>query len=230
MTERLAPAVGPRGPAPLLAGCAPPPDAEAVDRRREGRRPTTSTRSWPSPSSATRPISAVMMVGPDWTRLRSLQSGLQLAGLEVVDSYVSLTEVSEYAKGMPAEHLQARLHPVLPPGGEAGVLLLPHVQATGGRAQLVLPRLRGPSGPDDGPRPFRPTVRRADQPGDHRFDRARRLRVGRHPLRGAPPTIIKDCVYTMRFDEASAQYAEFGRFYVGIVGDITDVTAAVGLS
>ena len=34
-----------------------------------------------------------------------------------VDSYVSITEVSEYAKGMPAEMLQSRLYPNLPPDG-----------------------------------------------------------------------------------------------------------------
>jgi peroxiredoxin len=43
----------------------------------------------------------VMALGPDWVRLRALQSALQAAGLEVVDSYVSLTEVSEYAQGIP---------------------------------------------------------------------------------------------------------------------------------
>ena len=29
----------------------------------------------------------------------------------MVDSYVSITEVSEYAKGMPEQMLQARLYP-----------------------------------------------------------------------------------------------------------------------
>ena len=38
-------------------------------------------------------------------------------GLDVVDSYVSITEVSEYAKGMPEEMLQTRLYPKLPPEG-----------------------------------------------------------------------------------------------------------------
>src|SRR5690349_19853283 len=51
-----------------------------------------------------------MAIGPDLWRLRSLQAALQSAGLEIADSYVSLTEVSEYAKGMPAELLDARLH------------------------------------------------------------------------------------------------------------------------
>ena len=46
---------------------------------------------------------AVMAVGPDLWRLRRLQTELADAGLDIVDSYVSLTEVSEYADGMPDE-------------------------------------------------------------------------------------------------------------------------------
>ena len=34
-------------------------------------------------------------------------------------------------------------------------------------------------------------------------------------LFGAHLDDLKECVYTMRFDEASAQYAEFGPFYAG---------------
>ena len=50
--------------------------------------------------------------------LRELQTGLQRAGLEVVDSYVSLTEVSEYAAGMPRRDARRRVcYPVLPPEG-----------------------------------------------------------------------------------------------------------------
>src|SRR5579859_7539560 len=38
-----------------------------------------------------------MALGPDQWRLRGFQTALRQAGLEVVWSYVSLTEVSEYA-------------------------------------------------------------------------------------------------------------------------------------
>jgi len=34
---------------------------------------------------------------------------------------------------------------------------------------------------------------------------------------GPQPEFIKEIVYTMRFDEASARYAEFGQFYVGYI-------------
>ena len=61
---------------------------------------------------------AVMALHPDWSVLRGLQTALQGAGLDVVDSYVSITEVSEYAKGMPEHMLQDRLYPQLPPEGK----------------------------------------------------------------------------------------------------------------
>jgi chlorite dismutase len=38
-------------------------------------------------------------------------------------------------------------------------------------------------------------------------------------LWGANPEYLKDIVYQMRFDEASARYAEFGPFLVGYVID-----------
>src|SRR6185312_8017723 len=53
----------------------------------------------------------VMAIHADMRELRTLQTALQHAGLDVVDSYVSLTEVSEYAKGMPEQMLNARLYP-----------------------------------------------------------------------------------------------------------------------
>ena len=52
-----------------------------------------------------------MALHADTRELRALQTGLQHAGLDVVDSYVSVTEVSEYAKGMPEQMLNARLYP-----------------------------------------------------------------------------------------------------------------------
>jgi chlorite dismutase len=37
---------------------------------------------------------------------------------------------------------------------------------------------------------------------------------------------LKECVYSMRFDEASTLYAEFGPFFTGLVGTIDEVLAA----
>ena len=44
------------------------------------------------------------------------------------------------------------------------------------------------------------------------------------------PDDLKECVYTMRFDTASARYAEFGPFITGLVGDVDDVLAGLGLN
>lgn len=57
---------------------------------------------------------AFMAMHEDWVAAH-VESGVQRAGLEVVDSYVSLTEVSEYTKGMPEEMLKGRLYPDIPP-------------------------------------------------------------------------------------------------------------------
>src|SRR6516164_2805454 len=50
-----------------------------------------------------------MALSNDQWRLRRLQTDLTSAGLELVDSYLSLTELSEYAQGVPEELRQARL-------------------------------------------------------------------------------------------------------------------------
>jgi chlorite dismutase len=44
------------------------------------------------------------------------------------------------------------------------------------------------------------------------------------------PDDLKEVVYTMRFDEASALYAEFGPFFTGMVGELDEVLAAVGIA
>jgi peroxiredoxin len=171
----------------------------------------------------------VMIIGPDWNRLRALQAALQQAGLEVVDSYVSLTEVSEYAKGMPAEHLAARLHPVLPPEGKRAFCFYPMSKRRGEEhnwyaldfdARRDLMMEHGRSGRRFAGRIVQ-LITGSTGLDDYEWGVT---------LFGVHPDDIKDCVYTMRFDEASAHYAEFGTFYVGIVGAISEIVAAVGLS
>jgi chlorite dismutase len=165
-----------------------------------------------------------LALGPDLRELRRFQTALQHAGLEVVDSYVSLTEVSEYAQGMPPEMLTPRLYPVLPPEGkpawcfypmskrrEAGAnwytlpydqrhqLMLEH--GTSGRrfAGRILQLVTGSAGLDD----FEWGV----------------------TLFGVHPDDLKAAVYTMRYDEASAVYAEFGPFYAGMVTPVEELVA-----
>jgi chlorite dismutase len=48
-------------------------------------------------------------------------------------------------------------------------------------------------------------------------------------LWGRAPEHIKDIVYTMRFDKASAKYAEFGPFYIGYVSDPAETLKHLGL-
>ena len=46
-------------------------------------------------------------------------------------------------------------------------------------------------------------------------------------LFGVHPDDLKECVYTMRFDEGSARFAEFGPFLTGMVAPVEEVLAQV---
>ena len=48
-------------------------------------------------------------------------------------------------------------------------------------------------------------------------------------LFGVNPDDLKACVYEMRYDEASARFAEFGPFVTGVVGTLDEVLDAVGV-
>ena len=49
-------------------------------------------------------------------------------------------------------------------------------------------------------------------------------------LFAADPVDLKQCVYEMRFDPASAVYAEFGPFITGLLAPVDEVLARVGLT
>jgi peroxiredoxin len=168
-----------------------------------------------------------LALGPDLWRLRTLQSALVDAGLELTDSYVSLTETSEYAKGMPAERLNARLYPQLPPEGKPAVCFYPmskrrnvgqnwYSQPYEERERLMIEH--GGTG-----RTFagRVTQLVTGSTGLDDFEWG-------VTLFAVTPDDLKDCVYTMRFDEASAVYAEFGPFYTGMVADIDTLLGPAG--
>jgi chlorite dismutase len=171
----------------------------------------------------------VMAIGPDWVRLRRLQAGLQAAGLEVASSYVSMTELSEYSKGMPEEHLQARLYPKLPPEGKRAFCFYPMSKRRGDehnwfalpfddRKQLMIDH--GKSGRRFAGRIVQ-LITGSTGVDDYEWGVT---------LFGVHPDDLKDAVYTMRFDEVSARFADFGPFYAGIVGSVEEVVAQVGLS
>ncbi len=171
---------------------------------------------------------ALMGLAPDTWTLRSLQTAAVAAGLDLVGSYVSLTEISEYAQGVPDELKQARLWPQLPPEGKPAWCFYPmskrrnvdqnwfalpyderkrlmYEHGASGRtfAGRVLQVVTGSTGVDD----FEWGV----------------------TLFAVHPDDLKEVVYTMRYDEASARYAEFGPFYTGMVADLDAVLTEVGL-
>ena len=90
----------------------------------------------------------LLALGPDLWRLRRFQTEVAAAGLEVVDSYVSLTEVSEYAEGMPEERKQARLYPQLPPEGKSAFCFYPMSKRRGDVHNWYDAALRGPRAAD----------------------------------------------------------------------------------
>lgn len=172
---------------------------------------------------------ALMALGPDWVALRRFQSAVQAAGLVVVDSYVSLTEVSEYAKGMPEDMLRPRLYPELPPAGMRAFCFYPmSKRREPGQNWYALPyeeRERLMHGHGATGRTFRGRIVQLITGSTGIDDWEWGV-----TLFGVHPDDLKDVVYTMRYDEASAQYAEFGPFVAGIVGDIDDVLAQAGIA
>ena len=169
-----------------------------------------------------------MVLGPDLWNLRKFQSRITAAGLEVAESYVSVTEVSEYAQGMPEEMLNARLYPTLPPEGMNAFCFYPmSKRRVDGQNWYALPyeerdqlmRQHGKSG-----REFKGRVIQVVTGSTGLDDWEWGV-----TLFGVHVDDLKDCVYTMRFDEASTHYGEFGQFYTGMVGTVHEVlTAAVG--
>lgn len=171
----------------------------------------------------------VMALGPDLWRLRRVQTALQDAGLAIVGSYVSLTEVSEYAQGMPEAAKQPRLYPQLPPPGKRAFCFYPmskrrnvgqnwYAEPYERREELM--RGHGATG-----RTFAGRVVQVITGSTGLDDWEWGV-----TLFANTPDDLKDVVYTMRYDEASAVYAEFGPFYVGMVASVDEVLAAVGLS
>ena len=165
---------------------------------------------------------AVMALGPDVAALRHLQTGLQRAGLRVIDSYLSITEVSEYAPGLPEQMLQDRLYPQLPPEGKPAFCFYPmskrreaHANwyATPFEERKAMMYEHGASG-----RKFAGQIVQlvTGSTGLDDFEWG-------VTLFGVNLEVIKDVVYTLRYDKGSALYGEFGRFYVGYLAHVDEV-------
>jgi chlorite dismutase len=169
---------------------------------------------------------AFMAVASDMRELRKFQTAVQTAGVFITDSYVSITELSEYAANVPEEMKNARLYPQLPPSGKNAWCFYP------------MSKRRDPENnwftlPFD---------KRSELMGEH--GKSGRAFAGRViqlvtasagfddfewgvTLFAVNPDDLKDVVYTMRFDEASAVYAEFGAFYVGMVTPVEELVATL---
>ena len=171
---------------------------------------------------------AVLALSTDQWNLRRLQTDLVIAGLDLTESYVSLTELSEYAAGVPEEMQQARLYPVLPPEGKQAFCFYPMSKTRNVGAnwyELSFERRKelmyehGASG--------RKFAGRLVQliTGSTGLDE---YEWG-VTLFGDTPDTIKEVVYTMRYDQASTQYGEFGPFYVGMVESPEVVVDEVGV-
>jgi hydrogen peroxide-dependent heme synthase len=169
----------------------------------------------------------LMALGPDLWRLRRFQTEVQRAGATPVESYISLTEISEYAAGIPDEMRQARLFPQLPPEGKAAFCFYPMSKRRTAEhnwydlefeARKELMMGHGKVG-----RTFHGRVLQVIT-GSTGLDE---YEWG-VTLFGVHPDDLKECVYEMRFDEASAHFAEFGPFYTGMVGRLADVLGALG--
>jgi peroxiredoxin len=171
----------------------------------------------------------LMVLGPDLWRLREFQSAVQRSGAVIAASYVSLTEISEYAAGVPEEMRQARLFPQLPPEGKTAFCFYPMSKRRAAdhnwysldfesRKELMMGH--GKVG-----RTFHGRILQVitGSTGLDEFEWG-------VTLFGVHPDDLKDCVYEMRFDEASAHYAEFGPFYTGMVGELDTVLEAITTS
>ncbi len=162
-------------------------------------------------------------------RLRLLQTDLIRAGCVITYSYVSLTEISEYSGGVPEAMKMARLRPTLPPEGLSAFCFYPMSKrrlehdnwfrlSYDERLRMMMEH--GASG-----RNFRGRVLQLVTGSTGLDDYEWGVTLFARTLDD-----LKECVYQMRFDEASARYADFGIFLTGIVKSTDDVLDMIGSS
>ncbi len=195
----------------------------------------------------------VMAYGPDLARLHAFESELAATPLVPTYSFLSLTERSEFTST--ADDERARLVA----DGVGGAELEEKVDAFAARMEHYIDARLHPDLPAKAVIGFYPMSKRRDAGANWYelpFEERKRLmgghaRVGRTyagrvlqlitgstglddwewgvTLLTDDPVVLKDIVNEMRFDEASARYAEFGPFFTGLVLDPADVLARVGV-
>ena len=150
-----------------------------------------------------------MALHADSWELRDLQTGLTTAGLVVVDSFVSITELSEYAQGIPEEMRNMRLYPDLPPDGKNAWCFYPMTKRR--QAEQNWYRL-----PYDERKELMYEHGASGRKFAGRIVQLITASTGLDDwewgvtLFGVKLDDLKDTVYTMRYDTASALYADFG--------------------
>jgi chlorite dismutase len=196
----------------------------------------------------------VMVLGPDLARLQQFQHELATTPLDLVDSYVSLTELSEYTSTEDDERARLAADEGVT-GAEADERIavwserMAHYQEQRLHPRLPLKRAIC----------FYPmSKRRAPDANWYSlpFEERKRLmgghaRVGRTyagrvlqlitgstglddwewgvTLLADDPLALKEIVYEMRFDPVSADYAEFGPFVTGLLLEPAEALQRVGL-
>ena len=196
----------------------------------------------------------VMALGPDLARLQQLQHELSSSPLELVDSYVSLTELSEYTSTEEEERARLESEEGLAGAAAEARLAAWRERMAHYQEQRIHPRL-----PLKKTICFYPMSKRRSATANWYtlpFDDRKQLmrghaRVGRTyagrvlqlitgstglddwewgvTLLADDPVALKEIVYEMRFDPASADYADFGPFVTGLLLEPADALARVGL-
>ncbi len=196
----------------------------------------------------------VMALGPDLARLQAFQHELTGTPLTLVDSYVSLTELSEYTSTEDDERARLATEEQLEgPAAEARLAAwrdrMAHYQEQ--RIHPQLPRKQTIC--------FYPMSKRRETAANWYslpFSERKRLmgghaRVGRTyagrvlqlitgstglddwewgvTLLADDPVALKEIVYEMRFDPVSAEYADFGPFVTGLLLEPAEAVRRVGL-
>jgi chlorite dismutase len=196
----------------------------------------------------------VMALGPDLARLRTFQTELAQAPLVLRDSYVSLTEGSEYTATEADERARLAAEEGLEgPAAEA------RLAAWRERIEHYREQRLHPNLPLKKSICFYPMSKRRTADANWYAlpfaDRKRLMgghaRVGRQyagrvlqlitgstglddwewgvTLLADDPVALKEIVYEMRFDPVSADYADFGSFVTGLVLEPAEALRRVGL-
>ena len=200
----------------------------------------------------------IMAVGPDLARLQVLQHELRAAPLTPTWSYLSLTEGSEYAMTEDDERARLRDDEGLTDAGEIeerlGVWRERIVHYREQRVHPTLPtraavcfypmsKRRGSGDDDANWYALDFAERKRLMAGHARVGRTYAGRVVQLitgstglddwewgvTLFADDPGALKEIVYEMRFDEASARFADFGPFVTGLVLDPDEALRRIGL-